>query len=734
MKVLSAEVNLETPTNLGNSTVVRVYNSDSSAGTITKKDVAGNTLGTITVPSGEVVYCEKKYTDTLEGGITLKASQIAYSNMMYYASSVGGPDTTNPTLSSSSPANNATEIEVDSNIVLNFSEPVDAESGNIVIYKESDDSVIETIDVTSGQVTGSGTNQITINPSSDLTSNTTFYIQIAATAFDDASGNSYAGINDKTSLRFSTAPDYVTDNLVFHIDAANTSCYSGSGTTVNSLVGSIDNSGSNGSFNSNIIHSSVGPGHWTFSSGPYWGNDNQDSTDTGIKFDSLSSFTPIGNNDFTFECWFNMSGGFSSPFSLSRIDTSGQESIVAAYENTIGGIIDLASSQVYIPGIAMPYTTNSFGGTPIGTFNGWIHMVVSHDVSASTVKVYINGSLVHTQTNYNSIYSTDTNDVYKLMIGCWTKTQFNSKIIFDGDISIIRLYKGKALSSSEVTKNYNAEKERFEYVKDDLEFHIDPGDTNSYSGIGTTVTNLIHNDSSSHYSDIVYSTNNGGYWTFGTTTATTGNPTGIEFEIGGSNNYLNFGSNDFTIEMWMRPTNTGIPLVYLTGRPFTYSPIMVFEHHHQLDLTLEQIDTNSRVNLKTIRSLSPFNTGTLWFNNWVQFRGGNAANRWDSNTDWMHYALTSKVNSSGTEAKRTQYKNGWTGGGVTSTAYRNVVNQLNNILCIGGDPIPFETSPQIENKQMRGDIAIIRIYIGKALTRSEIAMNFAAEKTRYGFN
>ena len=90
MKVLSAESNLASATNLNNSTVVRVYNSDSSSGTITKKDAAGNTLGTITVPSGEVVYCEKQYTDTLEGGATLKASQIAYSNMMYYASSSSG--------------------------------------------------------------------------------------------------------------------------------------------------------------------------------------------------------------------------------------------------------------------------------------------------------------------------------------------------------------------------------------------------------------------------------------------------------------------------------------------------------------------------------------------------------------------------------------------------------------------------------------------------------------------
>ena len=36
-------------------------------------------------------------------------------------------------------------------------------------------------------------------------------------------------------------PAYVTDNLVFHLDAANTNCYSGSGTTVNSLVNNHTN-------------------------------------------------------------------------------------------------------------------------------------------------------------------------------------------------------------------------------------------------------------------------------------------------------------------------------------------------------------------------------------------------------------------------------------------------------------------------------------------------------------
>ena len=113
-------------------------------------------------------------------------------------------DTTNPTLSSSSPSNNATGVALNANIVLNFSESVDVESGNIVIYKASDDSVIETISVTSGQVTGSGTVQITVDPNIELEDNTVYYIQISAGAFDDAEGNLFLGILDKISLRFST--------------------------------------------------------------------------------------------------------------------------------------------------------------------------------------------------------------------------------------------------------------------------------------------------------------------------------------------------------------------------------------------------------------------------------------------------------------------------------------------------------------------------------------------------
>jgi len=107
-----------------------------------------------------------------------------------------------PTLSSSTPANNATDVAVDANIVLNFSESVDAKTGNITIKKKSDDSTFETISVTGSKVTGSGSSTITVNPGNDFVKGVEYYVLIDATAFDDSSSNSYAGISSTTALGF----------------------------------------------------------------------------------------------------------------------------------------------------------------------------------------------------------------------------------------------------------------------------------------------------------------------------------------------------------------------------------------------------------------------------------------------------------------------------------------------------------------------------------------------------
>lgn len=111
-------------------------------------------------------------------------------------------DFTNPTASAYFPADDGTGVTTTASLILTFDEAVDVETGNIIIYNASDDSVYETIDVTSDQVTGSGSTTIVIDPTDDFSYESSYYVQIDATAFDDTSSNSYAGITDTTTWNF----------------------------------------------------------------------------------------------------------------------------------------------------------------------------------------------------------------------------------------------------------------------------------------------------------------------------------------------------------------------------------------------------------------------------------------------------------------------------------------------------------------------------------------------------
>ena len=118
------------------------------------------------------------------------------------------------------PADNDTGVASTADIILNFDEAVNTGSGNVTIKKTSDDSTVEAIDVTSGQVSGSGSAQITVNPSVTLSSSIEYYVLIDATAFDDTAGNSYAGISSTTALSFTIA-DTTDPTLTSSVPADN---------------------------------------------------------------------------------------------------------------------------------------------------------------------------------------------------------------------------------------------------------------------------------------------------------------------------------------------------------------------------------------------------------------------------------------------------------------------------------------------------------------------------------
>ncbi|MEQ1890570.1 MAG: Ig-like domain-containing protein [Alphaproteobacteria bacterium] len=159
------------------------------------------TLTTAATPSGAV---KVSYTPAATGDVL----QDAVGNKVAAITGVtAGTDATAPTLSATSPADNATGAAASSNIVLTFSENVVLGTGNITLTNAADATDTRTIAANdAGQVTVSGTG-VTINPSADLKSGASYSVQIAATAVMDTSGNAFTGIasTDVTTLNFATA-------------------------------------------------------------------------------------------------------------------------------------------------------------------------------------------------------------------------------------------------------------------------------------------------------------------------------------------------------------------------------------------------------------------------------------------------------------------------------------------------------------------------------------------------
>lgn len=110
-----------------------------------------------------------------------------------------------PAVTSLSPANGATSASPTANLVIGFSKSVTKQTGNIVIRKSSDDSIVETIDASGDLVSGSGTNTITINPSVTLPEGTQLYVIVPSTAFKDASSNFFSGITASSTWVFTTS-------------------------------------------------------------------------------------------------------------------------------------------------------------------------------------------------------------------------------------------------------------------------------------------------------------------------------------------------------------------------------------------------------------------------------------------------------------------------------------------------------------------------------------------------
>ena len=118
-----------------------------------------------------------------DGDFDLWIRQAGAANDFYSMPSGAAPD-----FSSTLPANSATGVDINVNIVLNFTENVFVGSGSFFIRKLSDNSIVETIPANGAAVSGSGTSTITINPVASLAPGTSFYVTYDRRALADADG------------------------------------------------------------------------------------------------------------------------------------------------------------------------------------------------------------------------------------------------------------------------------------------------------------------------------------------------------------------------------------------------------------------------------------------------------------------------------------------------------------------------------------------------------------------
>jgi hypothetical protein len=129
-------------------------------------------------------------------------------------------DTGGPILSSTSPADNATGVQYNTNIALTFSESINVGSGNIAIYDAADDSLVDSIAIGSASISGT---TATFDPGVNLTPTHNYYVLVDAGLVEDALGNGSAAISSNSVFNFTVgnnAPSAAADSASTNEDNA----------------------------------------------------------------------------------------------------------------------------------------------------------------------------------------------------------------------------------------------------------------------------------------------------------------------------------------------------------------------------------------------------------------------------------------------------------------------------------------------------------------------------------
>ncbi len=192
-----------------------------------KRSGDGSTVESIPVPSDQVTVSGA--TVTIDPLATLADHTSYYVEVTGAAfadlagnnwAGISGPTVWNwttldlpPAVLSLSPPDGAVAVRQDANLVIEFNQAVRKGAGDILVKRSHDGSTFLTLAVTDERVLVSQT-LVTIDPAEVLERREAYYVEIAAGALEDLSGNAFAGISGDTTWDFSTEGPIANDDAV----------------------------------------------------------------------------------------------------------------------------------------------------------------------------------------------------------------------------------------------------------------------------------------------------------------------------------------------------------------------------------------------------------------------------------------------------------------------------------------------------------------------------------------
>jgi len=217
-----------------------------------------------------------------------------------------------------------------------------------------------------------------------------------------------------------TGPHIIEDGLIFAVDAGSERSYPGSGTSVDSIVGTNTATLYNG-----VAYSGNNGGFWDF-----------DGTDDYILTNFGSGLNPT-TQDLSYGIWVKPDVGQTAMFIMQSNWGSSVRFYVGSINQKLGwGIQDRGWSS---------------NNTDLTFVNGeWYYINIVF--SGTTAKLYANGVLKATDTISSYVFGNN--------LGIGSSQPFNSGYPWNGGIAACRVYY-QALTAAEILQNYNAQKSRF---------------------------------------------------------------------------------------------------------------------------------------------------------------------------------------------------------------------------------------------------------------------------------